>query len=211
MKLRCACILAALLASLSASSAFAAATLYQYTIWNLANPYFGTPGQPALVPFKGLFAGEDLDGNGIIERPEVTEFYIGMERSTFDRLVPAVFLGQGPDCIPDNSPTQCIEPSHLDRFSYDLRTGHFEAAGEYPNWRDSLRLVTGERVFLGTCGGCTAADYLWTPSSYVTVVALPVPEPGTWMLLAAGLLALVQRLRKGSSTTDRGHASPASA
>lgn len=167
----------------------AAATSYFYTIHHLANPFFnGGPSFPEFIDFTGLFEGTDSNDDQIISLSEVSLFLVGTRAgSDFNQLFPSVPGSSGPLCIPEPDPALCVTHSHLDRFSYDFLTGAFEAQGINPAYPDGSYIETGKWVGFSGPGG-QGVQYGWTPQTYVTV--RPVPEPGSWALMAAGLLGL---------------------
>jgi hypothetical protein len=161
---------------------------YYYDIQHL----LGTSDSPMIPPwdqdFLGVFAGEDVDGDGVIRLPEVSAFYLGLP-NPLSQVVPTV-------CQPIPGSPDCAA-SALEAFHYTLGTDDFAATGRTAGTlRDWAWFETGVAIHFVTTPGQPSFEYRWTPETTLTV--RPVPEPGTVGLLALGLgmLAGVTRARR---------------
>jgi hypothetical protein len=126
---------------------------------------------------RGLFAGSDDDGNGLLERPELTRF-----------------MWEQVDYIhPEGGHPCALLECALNEFSYDLRTGQLDFHSEW-SYHDEMafsrsRTVTGDRIsFYGSVGGGEGSGYawLWTDQTVFGITPAPVPEPTILPMLVAG-------------------------
>ena len=121
----------------------------------------------------GYFESQDLNGDGIHERYEVSEFFIGDQR----------FIGG------------CGEASicGLFRFSWvpggalDFHAGYGMLSPETGEaWADySFETGFGQRSIWNTGGGWNSNTYSWRPETTVQICG--VPDPGAYAMLALGL------------------------
>lgn len=138
----------------------------------------------------GRFSGEDGDGDGILELGELTEFMV------FD-------MDYFP-CIENPSPYgRCS----ISRFSYDLdgeldfSAGWTGADEFYSGW--ASRVTSGVSLRDYSYGHFHVSDtYLyWTGQTRFDIVQLPVPEPASGAMAAAGLLLLAALRRQHARHT----------
>lgn len=128
----------------------------------------------------GSFESEDSNGNGTIERGEVTSFMLGDTQYV-------------PWCNP-------AFICSLSEFSYTPGgTLTFSASWGTDPWGAEF---TGERVDAGVelrrwsywPGGSVGNTWRWTEQTRFSIT--PVPEPHAWALLGLGLAALALRARR---------------
>jgi hypothetical protein len=165
-----------------AAPASAAPTTWQFTITGLQyhSNFDDETGERSLV---GSFTGEDLNHDGLLYRGELTRFVLGVQ------YLPSVgSLTDDLNCDPDMA--DCTYWSHLDRFSYNMKTGWLGAQGASSH-NDFL---FGNYVRAWDRGRSWEWD--WTPETQIQIVPSPVPEPASVGLLAAGVGALGWRLRR---------------
>lgn len=170
------------LACMAAAPAAAVPTTYRYVVHDLVNTNLWPP--TPTVDLDGLFTGEDLNADGVIARDELTSFFFGNKQ-----MFPSVtteFISN--ICIPIPDISVCLRKSNLAGFSYDTRTGDFDAHASYPSDERTEWFIDTGRAAGNT--GFQGGDqiYWWGPGTYVTVQA--IPEPATAGLLALGLVAL---------------------
>jgi hypothetical protein len=184
-------VFAALLAC--ASLCRAAPTTYVYTILGLSSQFLGIPA----VPLEGTFTGEDLNHDGEISLPELSNFNLGDAAhpwldGSVRQLLPAQETPvEDLSCVPEPDPEVCRLWSVLQQFTYDQHSGAFTAVGSYPiDYHASTYIATGSRIGIRGPGG-SGWWYDWTPNTYVVV--RPIPEPGTLALFAMGLLGISVR------------------
>lgn len=127
---------------------------------------------------SGWFAGEDLDANGSIDTPELTEFHAG-----------------GTDYMRCGGQLVCI----VDAFVYapggqlDFTVARFFYGDGFTSGHT---IVAGDRIseYVNENGNTNyMAEWLWTDATTFSIT--PVPEPATWMMLGAGALLMAARRR----------------
>lgn len=182
------------LLALLAGSAHAAPTTWEFnysgffvthTITSTWEGDSYTEGFDPQAQLGGSFSGEDRNRNGVLELDELSDFLL-----------------QGIDyfpCMADPSPYgRCS----IGRFRYAMNGELDFSAG----WSGN------DEFFSGWAGGATTGDrarsysygnfhestrYLyWTDQTSLSVVQLPVPEPASSAMAAAGLLLLAARCRR---------------
>lgn len=133
----------------------------------------------------GRFSGEDSDGDGILEIGELTGFLV-----------------HGMDYFP------CIEsPSPygrcgIRRFSYDLdkeldfSAGWSGADEFYSGWAGSVTSGVGARDYSYGYHYESNSYLYWTEQTRFDIVQLPVPEPASGAMAAAGLMLLAGLRRR---------------
>ncbi len=135
----------------------------------------------------GRFSGEDRDGDGVIALEELTEFTV-----------------HGRDYFPCMENPSPYGRCSIGRFSYTLDGELDFSAGWsgydefYSGWAG--RVTTGVSAFDYAYGNFhESTSYLyWTEQTRLDIVQLPVPEPGSGLMAAAGLLLLARRRRLAS-------------
>jgi len=131
----------------------------------------------------------DGNGNGLLERQELTRFWWDSMEYVQSYGCPLM------DCV-------------LESFSYNLRSGQLDFSSSW-SYRDdwaysSSSAVAGDRIhFFGYTGegGGSSYDTLWTDQTIFAITPAPVPEAPMALMLAAGLasLALFSRRIKQKS------------
>lgn len=140
----------------------------------------------------GSFRGNDLNGNGLLEKGELLSLVIG-----------------GLDYIAcaggSNAHYQCGATG----FSFSPEAGLQFAVGSYGSdpegWRGGGYLITsGEQIYSYDFdpSGTRERHLMWTADTRLTMIP-HAPEPTTWAMLATGLLVLGWRARRAGRLTRR--------
>jgi hypothetical protein len=139
----------------------------------------------SLAPFSGLAAGSTLAFSASISTATV-----GMYSATYTlNLSDENLLNAGTESLTLTLLGQVVAPTLAGDYTGD---GLVNAA-DYTVWRDTLGSTTELAADGDASGVIDAPDYgVWT-ANYGASAATAVPEPATWMLLAAGLLACRRR------------------
>lgn len=179
--------LLAIAASACALNAQAEPTFHQFSYTGFYHQESAT-----FLPEMGIggsFVGEDLDGNGVIERPELTSFMLSGDE----------YVGT------------CGEYTICGVFNFSYISGgklYFESSW-HMDWDGSIdvdggfgsgRTTVGERTasWWSSSWSSGSATYLWTDQTRFAIT--PVPEPMTYAMLGVGLAVV------GLSRRRRAHA-----
>jgi hypothetical protein len=137
----------------------------------------------SLSTLSGSFTGKDLDGNGRIDRSEV----VSLEFFNY-QVWPAADIA---------TPSGSAGSSELSSFSYDIATRALAFDAKAGEWHDAW-MKNGNQLLYATGIGQFSFDL--TPATLTVegpgVVQLKsavaaVPEPGSWLLMCAGLAGLM--------------------
>ncbi|AVR95896.1 PEP-CTERM sorting domain-containing protein [Pseudoduganella armeniaca] len=136
---------------------------------------------------EGSFTGKDADGDGVLQRGEITSFVI-------DQLE-----------LVDNPDGCQITSCSLLAFSYALTSGklNFESSWEYSddfNYSSQHTVAGLQSTHIGVNGSgeLSTTTLRWTDRTSFWINPPPVPEPSAAALLSVGLLAAgVYRRRWG--------------
>ena len=136
----------------------------------------------SLSTLSGSFSANDLDSNGRIDRSEVVslEFFGYEVRPAIDITVPWGSAGQ----------------SELSSFSFDIATRALAFDAKAGEWHDAW-IKNGNQLLYATGLGQFTFDL--TPATLAVngpgvmqlQSAAAVPEPGSWLLMCAGLAGLL--------------------
>ncbi len=125
---------------------------------------------------NGSFEAEDLDGNGLYDRSEVSSFWLGDQP----------YIGG------------CREADICGLWTFSYARGgplNFDAGwGVFGSNFEAYAggsAKTGDRISSFSPSGVNT--YLWRPETVFAIT--PVPEPATYMMLAGGLALLALRRR----------------
>jgi hypothetical protein len=146
------------------------------------------------VAVTGRIAGDDVNGDGVIDESELDSLWMNMR----------LWSGDFASCGGGSVDHDC----QLDAFSFRPGTGGSDALDIAASWRDvyatQLEYHTEEFVSgvkyaaTSSYGHDYPVDdyYFFGAGTTLTITPLsPVPEPGAWMMLGCGLLALAARRR----------------
>lgn len=161
-----------------------------HATWRTTHELFGTTVREEDLPaaeISGLFRGTDLDGDGILERKELTSFVLGAIDYTGCGL----------------NPTRAMM-CDFGHFSYVLDGQQLSFSS---GWHGNDEFFSGWGGWV--TAGEEAVDYsyndysestmtlAWTGQTRLSFQQLaPVPEPATGAMAAAGLALLALRLRR---------------
>jgi hypothetical protein len=174
--------------TIAAALAVGAATA-QASTWSFS--YTGATSNDApftLSSIDGQFTADDLDGNGLIQLGEVQHLdFFGYQ------MAPSVDMG-----MPGAPPGAAM--SALTSFQFTIGSQALDFTGHAGAWHDSyektatsLLYFTGIGNFTFDLANAQLAVNLVDGTS--AIQAAPVPEPGTWALMAGGLALLTWRRR----------------
>lgn len=133
----------------------------------------------------GSFKGNDLDGDGILEKEELLSLVVG----ELDYVA----------CAPTSNAQYFCGATG---FSFSPDTGLHFSVGSYGSdpegWVGGGRLITtGDQhyAYEFNPGTTTERHLYWTSETTLTMMS-QAPEPHTWLMLGAGLLAMGWRARR---------------
>lgn len=163
-----------------AAAALLACTVAQADTWTFSYTGATSVDAPFELPsLDGRFSGQDLDGNGRIDRAELSElnFFHYQVAPSADMGAP---MGEA--------------FSSLDAFSFDLGSQALRFSATAGSWHDGYQKTDSTLVYTTGIGqfsfDLTSAQLTVHREGIAQAAAAPVPEPGTWGLMAAGLAAL---------------------
>lgn len=146
---------------------------------------------------SGSFSGNDADGDGVLELPELATLLVG-----------------GTDYVACAAGSNDYYYCGVDRFSFSAPTGLSFSLGSYGS--DPEGLVGGGRLIESgsldytwqfSPGNTYERSLVWTDDTLLQLA--PVPEPGMWAMLGLGLGGIALRMRRrGSDTTVRQRTEP---
>ncbi|WEF35775.1 PEP-CTERM sorting domain-containing protein [Pseudoduganella chitinolytica] len=161
---------------------FTAASASAQTRWDFAYSGFHYQELDIFLPsarIDGSFEGTDVNGDGILQRQELTSFVV----DTMEYV---------------NNPDGCVMTScSLSDFSYGIRSGKLDFASSW-TYSDDFNYSVG-RIKAGQfssvvgengSGEWSESTYLWTDRTTFWINPAPVPEPSSIALLGAGVLVV---------------------
>jgi hypothetical protein len=180
--------------TLAAALALGAATA-QASTWSFS--YTGATSADApftLSSIDGQFMADDLDGNGLIQLGEVQHLdFFGYQ------MAPSVDMG-----MPGAPPGSAM--SALTSFQFNIGSQALDFTGYAGAWHDAYQKTataliydTGIGLFTFDLSHAQLSVNLIDGTSAIQANPLPVPEPGTWALMAGGLGLLAWRRRASAN------------
>lgn len=179
--------------SLFVAAALAAATAAAHaSTWSFSYVGATSTDAPFTLPsIDGQFSATDLNGDGFISLGEVQQLdFFGYQ------MAPAVDMG-----MPGVPPGSVM--SALWSFGFDPAQGALQFTGRAGSWGDAyvkteteLQYSTGIGLFHFDLGHAQLNVQQLDGMASLQASVTPVPEPGTWALLALGLGAIGWRARR---------------
>lgn len=168
---------------------FAAAGASAQTRWDFAYSGFHYQEGNIFLPsarIDGSFEGSDANGDGILQRQEVTSFVV----DTMEYV---------------DNPDGCVMTScSLLDFSYGIKTGKLDFKSTWTYSDDANysvgRIEAGQFSLVEGSNGSgewSQSVYLWTDETAFWINPAPVPEPSSIVLLGAGLAVVGGWRRRG--------------